>query len=252
MRFSTNLNIMIKAINNAATHVSRDFIELENLQSNPVSAQKFALACCQKIKKILLQEFSKFRPDHDLIFSDGEEMQRGSSGNRYRLNINILDGIDNLLRASGDFVVAVALTYQNQQGEFEPIANAIFKAIGNEMFYCEKGFGAYLNNRRLRVSKRNSGQILVACNDFEILPKSSEKQNFLLRNYGCNNLEIGYLAASRLEKVILKKPLSSKTSPQIASSSSSYFENFIRPFFLLVLESGGSISENDNSVILSN
>lgn len=244
MRFSTNLNIILKAIANATNHVSRDFIELENLQSNPVSAQKFALACCQKIKKILLQEFTKFRPEYDLIFSDFEEIKRGNANNKYRIAVNFLDGFDNLIRSNGDFTIAVSLTHQNSVGNFEPIANAIFKVIGNEMFYCEKGFGSYLNNRRLRVSKRNYGQILVGCNNFNFLPKNNEKQNFLARNYGCRTMEIGYLAASRLEKVILEKSENEEEK--------NYFENFVRPFFLLVVEAGGAIAENENSIIISN
>ena len=73
MRYSANLNIIIKAIEKAAGRMPRDFIELENLQSNPISATKFANACYNKVKQTLAEDLLRFRPEYNLIFSDKSE-----------------------------------------------------------------------------------------------------------------------------------------------------------------------------------
>ena len=70
MRYSANLNIIIKAIEKASNHVARDFVELENLQANPLSANKFASLTLSRVRQILIDEFTKFRADYDIIFAD--------------------------------------------------------------------------------------------------------------------------------------------------------------------------------------
>jgi fructose-1,6-bisphosphatase/inositol monophosphatase family enzyme len=108
----------------------------------------------------------------------------------------------------------------------------ISKVIGAELFYCEKNHGSYQNNRRLRVSKRNSSEPLLASEDI----KNLAAENFLLRSYGCRTLEVAYFASARLDKAFfIKNNL-----------------EFIKPFSLLVLESGGSVKEEKNSFSVSN
>ena len=65
---SANLNIIIKSLEKSTMHVARDFSELENLQSNPASAAKFADACARKIKKLLIDDLTKIRPQYNIFF----------------------------------------------------------------------------------------------------------------------------------------------------------------------------------------
>jgi len=253
MRYSANLNIIIKAIEKASIHISRDFVELENLQSNPASCAKFASSCYNRIKQILIDDFTKFRPDFNISFSDGQKIIN-QENSEYSLLIHVIDGIENLLRASGDFTVSVALIYKNGTKN-ETISLAISKVIGGELFYSEKGFGAYLNNRRIRVSKRNkSSDLLVACDDIrhlknleEIaskeLPKtqisgqiSDDKmpENKMPRNLGCKTLDIAYFSCSRFDQLIHNK------------------SDLYEPFLLLVRESGGRIIDDGYKIIVSN
>ena len=222
---------MIKSIEKATAHMSRDFIELENLQSNPTSAAKFANACYQRVKQVLIDDLAKFRPDHNLIFSDGQKVIRKENA-EYSYSICAVDGFDNMLRSNPDFTVAMALEHQNASGKKEPIAMVILKVVGGELYYCEKGFGAFLNNRRIRVSKRNVGNFVVACEDQSLLEDAKSS----LRMYGCRTLEVAYVASSRLEKAIFKNQNS----------------EFLRPFLLLIREAGGKISENEKSILVSN
>lgn len=231
MRYSANLNIIIKALEKASSHISRDFIEIENLQSNPASANKFTNACYNRVKKVLIDDLTKVRPNYNLIFADGDDVIV-SKDSEYSLLINVIDGIENLTRSCSDFTISIALIYHNNNDKKnESIAVAIYKVIGGELFYSEKGFGAYLNNRRLRVSKRLGDNIIAVYDDHEII-----NQKHQLRNYGSKTLEIAYLASARIEQIILKN---SDTK-------------FVEPFFLIVREAGGKISYKDNLIIISN
>ena len=116
MRFSANLNIIIKAIEKASNHISRDFVELENLQSNPTSASKFTSASYNRVKQVLIEDFAKFRPEFNIIFSDGQKITN-QENSEYSLIIHVVDGIENLLRASSDFTVSIALIYRNSNGQ---------------------------------------------------------------------------------------------------------------------------------------
>ena len=236
MRYSANLNIIIKAIEKAAAHMPRAFIELENLQSNPVSANKFANACYNRVKQILADDFSKFRPEYNLIFADGQKVIRTKNA-EYSYIIFPIDGLTNMTRSNPDFTVAVALEHCAENGQKEGISVAISKIFGGELYYCEKGFGAYLNNRRIRVSKRNSGEApVIASEDQNLLTEKMAGKDFSQRAYGCRTLEIAYLAASRLEMTLFKN------------------QNYelLKPFLLLAREAGGKILEEEKSILVSN
>lgn len=198
----------------------RDFTELEHLQSNPASAEKFAAACYRKVKQILTDDLTKLRPEFNLIFADGQKMVNNENA-EYSYVIHAIDGFSNLMRSNPDFTVAVALEHKNKNGEKEAISVAVSKIFGGELYYCEKGFGAYLNNRRIRVSKRNSGEILTSSE----IEKSS-------RVYGCRTLALSYLASSRIERAVFSK------------------EDYelLKLFLLLVKEAGGRIVEDEKSV----
>jgi myo-inositol-1(or 4)-monophosphatase len=227
MRYSANLNVIIKAIEKATAHMPRDFIELENLQTNPVSANKFANSCYKKVQQILVDDLSKVRPDYNIIFSDGQKIVRSKNA-EYSFVIFPIDGMDNFTRSSPDFTVAVALEHLNENGQTESISVAISKIIGGELYYCEKGFGAYANNRRLRVSKRTGSNLIAASEDQNFLSEN----NLSLRSYGCRTLEVAYVSSARLEKAIFKN------------------QNYelLKPFLLLVREAGGRVEEGEGFV----
>ncbi len=226
MRYSANLNIIVKAIEKATARMSRDFIELENLQTNSVSATKFATACYRRAKEVLADEFSRLRPEYDIVFSDGQKITRPQKA-QYSYVIHAIDGFDNLLRSNPDFTVAVALEHTNANGQKEAISLAINKIVGGELYYCEKGFGAYLNSRRIRVSKRaNSENPLVASFDSGLV------KNF--RAYGCPTMEIAYLASAKIDGAILKS------------------DEMVKPFLLLVREAGGKVVEDEKIITANN
>lgn len=240
MRYSANLNVVIKAIEKATDRLSRDFSELENLQTNPVSATKFANACYSRIKEILIDDLTKFRPDYNLSFSDGQKIINKKDA-EYSFAICAIDGMNSLVRGNPDFTVSVAIEYTGADGVKEPISLAINKVIGSELYYCEKGFGAYLNNRRLRVSKRGVNDVpLVSLDDYSYFTKdvreSLKLKSYGLRNYGCRTLELAYLSSSRFDLAFFKN----------------WNYEHLKPFLLLVREAGGRVVENEQFIFASN
>jgi myo-inositol-1(or 4)-monophosphatase len=236
MRYSANLNVIIKAIEKATAHMSRDFIELENLQSNPASANKFASACYNRVKQVLADDFSKFRPDYNMIFSDGQKVIRNKDA-EYTYIIHPIDGFSNLTRANPDFTVAVALEHRSESGQREPISVAISKIFGSELYYCEKGYGAYLSSRRIRVSKRiGSEPPVISSEDQNLLIEKMGDKPFSMRAHDCRTLEVAYLAAARFEMSMFKNQNT----------------EFLKPFLLLVREAGGKISEEAKLILASN
>ncbi len=227
---SANLNIIIKSLEKSTSHVARDFSELENLQSNPVSAAKFADACVRKIKKLLIDDLAKIRPHYNIFFSDGESVIRSETA-EYSFLINALDGFDNLVRSCPDFTTTMALQHLGSDGKKETISSAILKIVANETYYCEKGFGAFLNNRRIRVSKRTSGGFVVSAQD----PSLVDDKKLSLRNYGCQTMEVAYLASSKTEKAFFAKDSN----------------EFLTSTFLLVKEAGGKVVESEKAIVIS-
>lgn len=226
MRYSPNLNIIIKAIEKVSNFVLRDFMELENLQNNPNTADRFANACYNKVKKNLISDLQKMRPEYDIHFSDGDKIKGTTDKAEYIYKIVTIDGIENLTRANSDFTIAIALEHITKNGEKETIAAAIAKVIGNELYYCDKGFGSYVNNRRIRISKRSSGSnLVVVTKNPENTAKKFVGKNVSTRNYGSDTLAIAYTTAGKIDGINLEA------------------SEFVLPFLLLIKEAGGNFSE---------
>lgn len=234
MRYSNNLNIILKAIDKAANYILRDFCELENLQANSRVTKKFTDACYQKVKKIIGEDLYKFKPEYNIHFSDGEYLEGKDS--QYYFTIFAIDGINNLARANGDFVIGIALSYGETYSQSNSIAVAIKKVISNEIFYCEKGFGTFFNNKRVKISARQKDEIILT-NSLSALGKVvSKKFDVSLRNYGSKLLEIAYLSCNRIDCLEIE-----------ANKKQKY-----QFFFLLAQESGIKIIDNKDSIIMIN
>lgn len=232
MKYSTNLSVITKSLQKATSHLSRDFVELENLQVNSHSATKFANSCYKKIKEVIIDDLTKVRVGHNIIFPDGNNFIAREDA-EYSFFVNPLDGLYNLSRAIPYFAVSIALQHTDKNGKKETVAAAILNPIANELYFCEKGFGSYLNNHRIRVSSRSAKETIVVLNEDNSLLKNEivEKlslEKIALRNFGCQSLHLGYLAAAKADLCFVN------------SKSSEY----LKPFFLLIKEAGEVILED--------
>ena len=150
---SPNLNIMIRASEKASKVLIRDFGEVEKLQVSIKSPTDFVSSADTKAEKIIIQELLKAKKNYSVI---SEEI--GIINNKNSENIWIIDPIDgttNFLHGIPHFAISIALKSNN-----EIIAGVIYDPIKDEMFYAEKNNGAFINNKRIRVSKKKKYKLL--------------------------------------------------------------------------------------------
>ena len=185
---SSNLNVMIKAAEKASKSAIRDFGEIEKLQVSKKGTRDFVTKTDKRVEKIIIEELSKIKKNYSFL---SEEI--GEIKNKDEQNIWIIDPIDgttNFLHGIPHFAICIAL-----QSKKEIISGIIFDPIKNEMFFAEKNKGSYLNNQRLRVSKKN---ILDDCL-FSSNHEGVKFSNFNMRYTGCTALDLAYVAAGRLD-----------------------------------------------------
>ena len=185
---SANLNIMIKASEKASKILIRDFGEIEKLQVSKKGPSDFVTNSDLKAEKIILDELIKARPNYSIISEEN-----GIKINKDKNNTWIIDPIDgtiNFLHGIPHFAISIALKSKD-----EIVSGLIFDPIKNEMFFAEKNNGAFFNNQRIRVSKKNQ------INDclFATGGKIKNEPDLPFRKSGSAALDMAYVAAGRYD-----------------------------------------------------
>ena len=185
---SANLNIMIKASEKASKILIRDFGEVEKLQVSKKGPADFVSNADLKAEKIIIEELKKAKPNYSILSEEG-----GTELNKDKDNTWIIDPIDgtiNFLHGIPHFAISIALKSKN-----EIVSGLIFDPIKNEMFFAEKDNGAFFNNQRIKVSKKNR------INDclFAAGGKIDNEPDFHFRKSGCAALDMAYVAAGRYD-----------------------------------------------------
>ena len=145
---SPNLNIMIKASEKASKVLIRDFGEVEKLQVSNKGPADFVTNADLKTEKIIIEELKKAKPNYSIL-SEEKGFEKNKDNKTWI--IDPIDGTVNFLHGVPHFAISIAL-----KDESEIIAGIIYDPIKDEMFYAEKNNGAYFNNQRIRVSKKNN------------------------------------------------------------------------------------------------
>tara|TARA_A100001011_G_scaffold392994_1_gene481781 strand:- start:931 stop:1671 length:741 start_codon:yes stop_codon:yes gene_type:complete len=185
---SANLNIMIKASEKASKILIRDFGEVEKLQVSKKGPSDFVTNADLKAEKIIIEELKQARPNYSIISEEN-----GIEKNKDKKNTWIIDPIDgtmNFLHGIPHFAISIALRCNN-----EIVSGLIFDPIKNEMFYAEKNSGAFFNNHRMRVSKKNE---ISECL-FVTGGKIKKHLDIQYRKSGSAALDIAYVAAGRYD-----------------------------------------------------
>jgi myo-inositol-1(or 4)-monophosphatase len=153
---SPALNVMTAAVRKVARGLIRDFGELENLQVSLKGPGDFVTSADQRTEKLLVEELSRVRPGYGFLCEETGKYE--GADKTHRFIIDPLDGTTNFLHGVPIFAVSVALEREGQL-----VSGVIFNPISNELFVAEKGSGAFLNDKRLRVAGRKSmGDALFA------------------------------------------------------------------------------------------
>lgn len=196
---SPHLNVMCNAAFKAARGLIRDFGEVEHLQVSRKGPGDFVSTADKKAEDILYKELKKARPSYGFIMEEGGVVQGEDD---YTWHIDPLDGTTNFLHAIPHFAISIGL----QKGP-ELIAGVIYDPIKDELFYAEKGGGAFLNDRRLRVSARHQLAEALFSTDipFALHERKRDDSEPVIplgagfRCFGAAALDLAYVAAGRYE-----------------------------------------------------
>ena len=185
---SPNLNLMIKACEKASKILIRDFGEIEKLQVSKKGPSDFVTNSDLKTEKIIIEELKKGRPEYSIISE--ENGVKKNKDNKNTWVIDPIDGTVNFLHGIPHFATSIALKHEN-----EIISGLIFDPIKDEMFYAEKNNGAYLNNKRIKVSKKNNVQECL----FATSGAVDRKMELSYRKSGSAALDMAYIACGRYD-----------------------------------------------------
>src|SRR5436190_8909259 len=141
------INVMANAALKAARGLRRDFGEVEQLQVSVKGPGDFVSTADLRAERTLKSELSRARPGYGLLFEEGGASE--GSDPHHRWIVDPLDGTTNFLHGIPHFAISIGL-----ERDGEVVAGVVYEPTRDEMFWAEKGIGAYLNDRRLRVSAR--------------------------------------------------------------------------------------------------
>ena len=181
---------MIKACEKASKVIIREFGEIEKLQVSQKGPKDFVTITDKNVERILIDQLSKSKKNYSFITEETGKII--NKNNNVFWIIDPIDGTLNFLHGIPHFAISIALQKDN-----EIISGLIFDPIKNEIFYAEKNNGSYLNNSRIRVSKKsNLEKCLFATNNDGI---KSVYPRLNLRNTGCAALDLAYVSCGRFD-----------------------------------------------------
>lgn len=200
---SANLNIMLKAARKAGRSLVKDFREVENLQASMKGAGDFVSKADIAAEAILKEELMGARPTYGWLAEEGGE-DAGQDPTR-RWIVDPLDGTTNFLHGLPHWAVSIALEHKGQI-----VAGVVFDAAKDEMYFAEKGEGAWMNESRIRVSARSrmiesvfaTGLPFAGRSD---LPATLQDLARILptcagvRRWGAASLDMAYVATGRYD-----------------------------------------------------
>ena len=229
---SALMNVMTAAALKAGRGLKRDFGEVENLQVSVKGPGDFVTAADRRAEKVLFEELSKARPGYGFLLEEGGEIEGADKAHRWI--IDPLDGTLNFLHSLPVFAISIALEREGQL-----VAGLVYNPIADDMFVAERGQGAWLNNRRLRVAQRRDLADALVATGIPHLGKASEHPRFKaelaaamarvanIRRLGAAAIDLAYVAAGRYD---------------------GYWERALQPWdmaagVVLVREAGGFVSD---------
>lgn len=203
MARSALLNVMVQAAFKAGRALSRDFGEVENLQVSLKGPGDYVSQADRKAEEIVLGELSRARPTYGFLGEEGGE-SKGTDG-QHRWIVDPLDGTTNFLHGIPHFAVSIAL-----ERDGAVVAGVIYNPVTDELFTADRGKGAFLNDRRIRVAGRRTLEDCVIGTGVPHLGRGdhgvylNELSRVMgevagIRRMGAAALDMAYVAAGRLD-----------------------------------------------------
>jgi myo-inositol-1(or 4)-monophosphatase len=230
---SPALNVMIAAARKAGRGLIRDFGEIENLQVSMKGPGDFVSTADKRTENQLLEELTRVRPGYCFLLEEGGTVEGPDKSHRFI--IDPIDGTTNFLHGIPHFAISIGLEREGQL-----VSAVVFNPVTDEMYVAEKGQGAYLNDKRLRVSARKKLSESLLATGIPWLGRGDHdtflgelaaamSQTAGVRRFGTASLDLAYVAAGRFD---------------------AYWEHGLFPWdvaagILLVREAGGVVTDLD-------
>lgn len=227
------INVMLRSAESAAKSLRRDFGEVEQLQVSVKGPSDFVSAADKRAEEVLYKELATARPGFRFLMEEKGEIE--GSDPRHRWIIDPLDGTTNFLNGIPHWCISIAC-----EKDDEIIAGLIYDPVKDEVFFAEKGQGAFMRHKRLRASGTNQLSRAVIGHSLPSAGQAGHKKALnqteelmgkvaAMRSSGSAALDLAYVAAGRLD---------------------GFWEYGLSPWdvaagYIIIREAGGFISEID-------
>ena len=204
------IRVMEKAARKAGGRLRRDFGEIEHLQVSRKGPADFVSKADQTSERTLWDELRAARPDWGFLFEEGGTIEGDPT--KPRFIIDPLDGTTNFLHGLPHFAISIAVQEPRLDGKGwgEVTAAMVYQPITDESFWAEKARGAWLQDRRLRVSsRRHLDESLIATgipfaghgdtSEWSRIYNAVAPQVAGIRRFGSAALDLAWVAAGRYE-----------------------------------------------------
>ncbi|MEI8144323.1 MAG: inositol monophosphatase family protein [Alphaproteobacteria bacterium] len=200
---SALLNVMVGAALKAGRGLKRDFGEVEQLQVSLKGPGDFVSQADRKAEEVVKAELAKARPGYGFICEEGGTIEGADKTHTWI--VDPLDGTTNFLHGIPHFAVSIGL---ERDGVL--VAGVVYNPALDELYVAERGTGAFLNDRRLRVSaRRRPEDSVVGCGlphlgrgdhpEFRRELTAAQARYAGLRRFGACSLDLAYVAAGRMD-----------------------------------------------------
>lgn len=207
------INVLVRAAERASGALRRDIGETDSLHASRKGVSDFTTSADLRSERTLLKELQKARPDYSVLSEERGSIaatpESGEQASSRRFIIDPLDGTLNFMHAIGHVSISLAV---EDNGEI--IAGVVHDPLRFETFWCERGVGAFLGDKRLQVSRRETLEdgLYATTLSFNKEQRDERAQaRFLtrvskvlsscggLRISGSAALDLAYVAAGRLD-----------------------------------------------------
>lgn len=234
-------SVMIKAAREAGRALARDFGEVEHLQVSRKGPADFVSNADHKAERIIYEALSKARPGYGFLMEESGVVEGTDKSNRFI--VDPLDGTLNFLHGQPHFAVSIAL-----EREGRLLTGVVYDVIKNEIFWAERGRGAWLDQRKLVVAgRRKLAESVIATGTPWHGKSEAVHATFWgemaaltpacagIRRYGSAALDLAWVAAGRFD---------------------GFWERGLKPWdiaagIVLVREAGGFAAEIDDGDLLA-